>query len=231
MICPGCGSAMSTLALEDRIGGSVEIDVCSPCHVFWFDRYENIRLGASATLKLFEVMADQDAASRSLAQPLKCPRCASHLALEHDMAQRGTAFEYWACPHEHGHLITFLQFLKEKNFVRPLTPQQIAELRQNVQMLNCSNCGGPIDLAKESVCPHCGSPLTMLDLKQIAAHVRELQQCDAAAHADGDADASITADREIARQLAATIASLTSDSRPPSLIRGGLRQLARWLAE
>ena len=62
--------------------------------------------------------------------------------------QRSTRFEYFRCPHDHGRLTTFFDFLKEKDFVRPLTPPQIAELRKNIQVVNCSNCGAPIDLAK-----------------------------------------------------------------------------------
>ena len=50
-------------------------------------------------------------------------------------------------------------FLREKNFVRPLSADQLTALRQNVQSVNCSNCGAPIDLAKTSACGHCGSPL------------------------------------------------------------------------
>ncbi len=52
------------------------------------------------------------------------------------------------CPGRHGRLITFFNFLREKNFIRPLSAAQIEELRQNVRTVNCSNCGAPIDLAK-----------------------------------------------------------------------------------
>jgi hypothetical protein len=181
MTCPGCGADMTTTTLQDRLGAALDVDRCAACHAFWFDRYENIRLSAASTLRLFDLMAAQDGTGRPLAQPMKCPRCHSQLVLTHDLQQHATAFEYWRCPHAHGHFITFLQFLKEKDFIRPLTPRQIAELRQSVQTLNCSNCGGPIDLARETICPHCGSPLTMLDVKQMAAHVRELQTRIAAA--------------------------------------------------
>ena len=109
---------------------------------------------------------------------MACPRCNQRLALTHDLQSRATKFEYWRCL-KHGHF-TFLQFLTEKDFVRPLTPKQIAELRQNVQAVNCSNYGIPIDLVTQSACPHCGSPLSMIDMTQIAAHIRELEQAAAA---------------------------------------------------
>ena len=176
MNCPGCAAPMSVVALLDRSGADLELDVCQNCQAFWFDRFENTRLSAGSTLKLFNLMAEQQrSAAAPLRQPLTCPRCKCVLALTHDIQSRATRFEYWRCP-KHGHFITFLQFLKEKDFVRPLTPKQIAELRQNVQILNCSNCAAPIDLVKQSTCLHCGSPLSMIDMKQIAAHVRELEQ-------------------------------------------------------
>jgi Zn-finger nucleic acid-binding protein len=230
MICPGCGAAMTTTTLHDRLGTALEIDVCAACHAFWFDRYENIRLSAASTLRLFDLMAAQDGAGRPLAQPMKCPRCHSHLALTHDMQQRATTFEYWRCPHAHGHFITFLQFLKEKDFVRPLTPRQIADLRESVQTINCSNCGGPIDLARQTLCPHCGSPLTMLDVKQIANHVRELREADAASR-PASAAAPTDAEQEAARQFAAAVAALAHEPKGQSLLQAGLRQLGRWLAE
>lgn len=226
MICSGCRGEMTTLTVHDRNGTDADIDYCSVCHAFWFDRYENVRLGATATLKLFDVMAEQDATARPLAQPMKCPRCSAHLLDTHDMQQRGTMFEYWRCPHDHGHFITFLQFLKEKDFVRPMTPQQIAEVRQNVQTLNCSNCGGPIDLVRQTVCPHCGSPLTMLDLKQIAAHVRELKQED-----EAQAAPEAIADREVERQFSQAVAAMKAEARPQSIVQTGLRQLAKWLTQ
>ena len=92
--------------------------------------------------------------------------------------QRTTRFEYFRCPNDHGRLIAFFDFLKEKDFIRPLTPQQIAELRKNVQIVNCSNCGAPVDLAKGSDCAHCGSPLSMLDMNQAERLVAQLREAD-----------------------------------------------------
>ena len=87
-------------------------------------------------------------------------------------------FSYFRCPNNHGRLTTFFDFLKEKDFIRPLTPSQIAELRKNVQIINCSNCGGPIDLAKGSACAHCASPLSMLDMNQAERLVAQLKAAD-----------------------------------------------------
>ena len=62
--------------------------------------------------------------------------------------QRATRFSYLHCPNDHGRLTTFFDFLREKDFIRPLTAEQLQELRQNVQTVNCSNCGAPIDVTR-----------------------------------------------------------------------------------
>ncbi len=99
----------------------------------------------------------------------KCPRCGAQLRRTQDM-QRATRFEYFRCPNDHGRLITFFDFLKEKDFVKPLTPHQIAELRRNVESINCSNCGAPVDsrrrgptaviAARRCRCSTCSTPST-----------------------------------------------------------------------
>ena len=225
MQCPGCGEATSTIPLTDRNDVDLEVDVCMTCRAFWFDQYENIRLSAGATLKLFDIMSKAGGADRPVARPLKCPRCHAQLGEAHDLQLRATPFEYWRCPHGHGHFITFLQFLKEKDFIRPLTQAQLAELRRNVQTINCANCGGPIDLAKQTVCPHCASPLTMLDMKQIAEHVKELQ----------NAQTPPSRDEQVKKQFDAAMAMLAAERHLPRpdepYIWTALRQVVDWLAE
>jgi Zn-finger nucleic acid-binding protein len=178
MHCPRCTVDMSLQSLDGTSGRPVEIDCCFPCQAFWFDGRESLALTPGATLTLFRVIGEHTAKpERSGLELAKCPRCRAHLRKIRDL-QRATRFEYYSCPNGHGRLTTFFDFLKEKDFVRPLTPQQIAELRKNVQMVNCSNCGGPIDLAKTSACSHCGSPLSMLDMKQAETLVEQLRRAD-----------------------------------------------------
>jgi len=256
MNCPGCAAPMSVVALLDRSGADLAVDVCQNCQAFWFDRFENTRLSPDSTVKLFHLMAEhQHSAVAPLRQPMACPRCKGVLALTHDIQLRATKFEYWRCP-KHGHFITFLQFLKEKDFVRPLTPKQITELRQNVQILNCSNCAGPIDLVKQSTCPHCGSPISMIDMKQIAAHVRELEQA-AAVPAPGPSGSSHTfswtlrignhteilrsssssssssssrqEEPDVDRMFAEAMAAMSGESGSKSLVQAGLGVVIRWL--
>jgi ribosomal protein S27AE len=167
---------MENLVLDGHGGGSIEIDACRPCHAFWFDAHESLQLSPGSTLRLFSLIGGETSKARTaLATAMRCPRCQAKLVLTNDW-QRNTSFRYWRCGNGHGRLITFFDFLREKNFIRALSPGQIEELKRNVQTLSCSNCGAPIDLAKESTCGHCGTPLSMLDMKQAETVVNELKR-------------------------------------------------------
>ncbi|HEY6554354.1 MAG TPA: zf-TFIIB domain-containing protein [Vicinamibacteria bacterium] len=235
MDCPGCHAAMTALTLEGRLGASVAIDLCAACQVIWFDHGESLQLSPGATLQLFRRIGEQAGARRGiLTSALDCPRCGSPLQPTHDK-QRNTAFQYRRCDAKHGRLITFFDFLREKDFIRPLSPAQIAELRRNVQIVNCSNCGAPIDLTRHSACGHCGSPLSLLDLKQTSDLVARLQQADQPARSVDPALplAMIRARREVETAFA-------SFEREPSwfgevssagMVGAGLLALARWLGK
>ena len=169
---------MKEHTLGGHLGRSVAVDVCTPCQSLWFDERENLQLTPGATLAVFRLIGEHVAKPHGAgADTVKCPRCRARLRKTQDM-QRATRFEYFRCPNGHGRLEAFFDFLKEKDFVRPLTPQQIATLRQNIQTVNCSNCGAPIDLARGSDCTHCGSPLSMLDLTQAETLVAQLREAD-----------------------------------------------------
>jgi hypothetical protein len=176
--CPRCGAGMQEHSLDGLLGRPVVIDLCEPCQSLWFDGRESLQLAPAATLSLFRIIGERAARPQLRdADAAKCPRCKGRLRRTQDM-QRSTRFQYFKCPNEHGRLISFFEFLKEKDFIKPLTPQQLAELRQNVQIVNCSNCGAAIDLAKSAACPHCGSPLSMLDMTQAHKVVEQLRSAD-----------------------------------------------------
>src|SRR5262249_1887535 len=145
MKCPNCTVEMTGMTLDARVSAPVAIDVCTPCQSFWFDKYESIQLSPASTLKLIKLIGEQSSERKAtLRESLHCPRCAGLLKFTHDL-QRNTKFAYWRCE-AHGRFIGFLDFLREKNFIRALSPQQVAELRRNIQAVNCSNCGASIDL-------------------------------------------------------------------------------------
>ena len=175
---------MGEETLAGHAAAPVTIDVCLPCQVFWFDARESLRLSPASTLTLFRWIGDcagpKGSALRgeSREKPA-CPRCAARLVRTRDL-QGSTKFEYRRCPAGHGRLTGFVDFLKEKNFVRALTAAQIAELKQHVQTVQCSNCGATVDLVKGSTCKHCRSALSMLDLRQAGKLIEQLRQADAA---------------------------------------------------
>jgi hypothetical protein len=215
---------MTAQTLEARLGTQVQIDFCAGCQVFWFDHFENLRLTPGATLGLFRMIsAHHESAPPALREPLKCPRCDLRLLLTNDR-QRNTPFKYWRCARDHGRLISFFDFLREKDFIRPLSPQQLAELRQNLQTINCSNCGAPIDIVHSSECPHCGTPVSMLDVAQIGAM---------AAQANEGAQPRPPVDAASSIDIAALVGALKAERDPArstsGLVETGLQLLARWL--
>jgi len=230
MHCPGCATEMTEVALEGRLGATLEIDLCSACRTIWFDHFEELHLTPGATLKVFGVISEPAGRPTSpFPTALHCPRCHARLLLTHDL-QRSTPFQYWRCDSGHGRLITFVDFLREKDFVRPLSPQQLEELRQSIQTINCSHCGAAINLVKDSVCAHCGSAVSMLDLQQMVRTVGQLQAAasgrqppdgplaSATPHGPSDIEALVQAFKTADR----------ADS-PPGLIETGLGLLGRLL--
>jgi hypothetical protein len=88
---------------------------------------------------------------------------------------RSNRFQYFRCPSEHGHFITFFQFLREKGLARELTAKEQLELRKHVDTLLCSDCGEPVRLANMSACARCQAPLSLLDPDCVATTIREAQ--------------------------------------------------------
>ncbi len=180
MNCPRCSKPMRAFRVDGYLGKEVDVDVCLPCQSIWFDAREHLQLMPGATLALFRVIGEHVARpSWRDGDIVHCPECRAQLRRTKDI-QRNTHFEYLRCPNQHGRLTSFFDFLKEKDFVKPLSREQLAELRQYVRSVNCSNCGGPVDLAANAQCTHCGSPLTMLDIDQAGRLIDQLKQGDAA---------------------------------------------------
>jgi len=166
MLCPNCQAQMTGFSLDGHLGRSVGIEICNNCQAFWFDKYESLQLTEASVSELFGVIKDasQGKPAVRLSLDARCPRCDRRLRVVHDM-QKSTRFEYRGCPNDHGRLITFFNFLREKNFIKPLSQEQIDELRKKLRTVNCSNCGAPVDLAHRTICEHCDSPLSMVEWK------------------------------------------------------------------
>jgi Zn-finger nucleic acid-binding protein len=225
---------MQEETLAAHLGRPVTIDLCQACQSFWFDARESIGLTPGSTLALFRIIGERAARpQRSHADLAKCPRCRARLRPTHDM-QRTTRFEYLRCPNGHGRLTTFFDFLREKDFIRPLTSQQVAELRESVQSVNCANCGAPVDLARGATCEHCDSPLSMLDITHAEKLVHQLQSAED--RTIRPVDPSLPLDLARARrEVEAAFAGSQSDDRwsesisSSGLVGAGLKVMVRWL--
>jgi hypothetical protein len=166
---------MEAPSFERIYGRRLTIDVCHHCQCLWFDDREFLQMTPGATLQLVASVAeDRSLARQPWASAPRCPRCARALAETHDM-QRSTRFTYYRCPEGHGRFITYYQFLRARNFVRPLSEEEVRELRARIQQINCANCGAPVDVDRNAVCGHCRSPLAIIDPDQVRKTIQELK--------------------------------------------------------
>ena len=166
---------MTAQALEGKYGQPLALDVCFRCGVIWFDGYESLLLAPGAILTLFTAIHEhQGERSGAPLAGAACPRCRTSLAETFDR-QRHVQFRYRRCPAEHGRLISFVEFLREKDFVRPLTPAELADLKARLKTIRCDGCGAPVDLQQGSACGYCRAPVSMLDPEHVDRVVRELR--------------------------------------------------------
>src|ERR1700756_5096149 len=231
MICPNCGKAMTDWTLDGRLGTQVTVDVCTACQSFWFDLHKSLQLAPGSTPKLMKVIGEHSSTAKpTLSDLLRCPRCAGRLSLAHDMV-RNMRFSYWGCAGGHGRFIGFFDFLKEKNFIHALSPQEIQQLRENVQNVNCCNCGAPIDLQTNSACPYCPSAISPLDMKKPQQMLAQLKE------AAEPRSVNPTPPLKLAQAKAETSALFRADdtewwedARSGDLVQAGLKAVARWIA-
>lgn len=169
---------MQPRRLERNLLGEVTVDLCADCQAFWFDAYESVQLTPGATLALFDaIRVARPQTRRALPAHLPCPRCTMPLALTHDL-HHTTRFSYYRCTSGHGRFTPFIQFLREKDFIRAPAPAELARLKATIRMVRCSSCGAPVDLEKDSACPYCRAPISILDPEVVAATVRTLESAE-----------------------------------------------------
>jgi hypothetical protein len=224
---------MTEETLSGHLGRPIAVDLCFDCQAFWFDARESLRLSPASTLALFRLIGERTDGSASPASTTaRCPRCSSPLRRTQDL-QRSTRFEYLKCPNGHGRLTTFFNFLREKDFIRQLSAKQLQDLRQHVQVLNCSNCGAPIDLATHSACGHCRSPVSMLDMSQAGELIDQLKQADRTGQPVDPALplALNTVRRDVHGAFDAfeRDATWSRDVSRSGLVTAGLHAIAKWL--
>lgn len=202
MNCPNCSATMDRVAFEGVYGPRIDLDLCYPCHVMWLDRRESVLLSPRGILDLFKLLHEHHEDPRqALGARMRCPRCDRRLSLTQDIGKAGR-FVYYDCPADDGRLTPFSEFLKEKQFVRQLTPAERAHLRSEVKQVHCSSCGAPVDLSGGFKCQHCGAPLTVLDPDAVEKTLRKLEAADAE-RAPPEDPAELLAREHRARALAA----------------------------
>ncbi len=228
---------MDSRLFERFYGQTLTLDICNACQGIWFDGQELLQLTPGAVLALLSVVTDVPSAARHpLSERLQCPRCAMRLVEVTDQ-QRNTRFTYFRCPRGDGRFLTFYQFLRARNFVRPLDAGEVAELRRHIRQVNCANCGAPIDVERGSACSFCRTPVAVLDPDQLRKAVSELQQASAAKSVDPTLPIRLAMER---LQAERAFAEVGGTGREPGVldlvfgdvadpIAGGLRALRRIL--
>jgi Zn-finger nucleic acid-binding protein len=183
--CPNCSAKMTTHAAEIFYRTiPVEVGTCSTCNLMWFDQAKCVSLAPRSVLELFQYLGKNKLKAQTpLPSIFRCPRCTDVLTDNRDL-QHGIPFNYWRCPEHHGELFSFSQFLIEKKFVRYPSSEELANLRATVRQISCANCGGPIDLTTDTVCPHCESAIAFIDPDGVAKAVHDLtlQEARSAGH-------------------------------------------------
>ena len=170
---------MEAVALASHIGTDLIIDVCWPCKVIWFDHMESTSLSAASVIVLFKRIHEARDGDRNLVSlNMRCPTCTGGLKLTNDLGKNGR-FSYYRCEMGDGRVISFTQFLREKNFIRSLNAIEIKSLSAQVKQIRCSSCGGSIDLVKDTACSHCGSAISVLDRDAVEKALAALAAKDA----------------------------------------------------
>jgi len=242
MECPNCREPMAPHGAKRLYGhGTLSLDLCRRCLTVWFDDKELLQLSPAAAIQLLAEFAKEDAGKRVPLQPsLACPHCARPLVETHDR-QRNTRFWYHRCPAGHGRFMTSYQFLRAKDFVRPLSETEMAELRQHIRQINCANCGAPVDFDRDAICGFCRTPAAVVDPDQVRKVLERQRRTQQAAGPEGpDPTLPLTLALERLRADRAWAGGASAASRQPAVldlffgdavdpIAGGLRVLARLL--
>ena len=221
---------MAEQNLDSRLGAELTIQVCPSCQAFWFDQHKDLQLSPGSTLKLMKYIGEHSSSAKpALAERFLCPQCDEALTLAHDIA-RNVHFTYWQCPNEHGHFIGFFEFLKEKNFIHPLSPREIQQLRETIHTVNCSSCGASIDLQTNSACPYCHAAISILDMKEQQRMLEQLKQ----AAEPKPADPALPFQLEMIKQQTSSLFPHDDDvwwqdARSGNLVQAGLNAVVRWL--
>ncbi|WCM97753.1 zf-TFIIB domain-containing protein [Acidovorax sp. GBBC 1281] len=162
-LCPSCRQPAETHRFRSHGSETIELDLCFACQGLWFDPQENTRLAQAGVVALFELLHQHRGDARHpIAQRLQCPHCPRALEPGFDVA-KGGRYKTFRCPSRHGRFSTFGSLMVEKGFVRHLSVAEIEALAERVGTIQCTSCGGTVDIRNDHACPYCRSALSLLD--------------------------------------------------------------------
>jgi len=177
---------MRVLDLSGHYQRRVEIDTCPHCCLVWFDDTESVQLGGPGIAEFVrEIHGAMQAGGGhehavSLTRVQTCPVCTASLKPAFNMTRFGRTSEL-RCPRGHGYYQTYILYLAEKGFVRPLAWSDIHSLQVAGKQLFCSGCGFPLPAHPVDECPACQSAVGVIDPARLAIAIDH----DDAAHAGG----------------------------------------------
>jgi hypothetical protein len=158
---------VKVLAMQGHYGRALELDLCAPCHLVWFDSIEGAHLAGPSLLALVGEMAEAQSLPHTALKPtLGCLRCGGALRKVHNPSRFGSSLQL-ECAQRHGAWQSFGQFLQQKGLVRPMSSADRHRALQRDGALHCVNCGGGID-QNDTVCSWCGSVPAVVDVARLA---------------------------------------------------------------
>lgn len=167
---------MQARNLPGHYGRQVEVDTCSHCCLIWFDETESVRLAGPGVAELVRVIhaamsgGDIHPHAASLARLQQCPVCGAQLKPVTTSSRFGRTTQL-QCPQRHGYYQTYILYLAEKGFVRPLAWADIAQLTAHGKELFCASCGASMPARPHDACPYCHSALGILDPARLASAI------------------------------------------------------------
>lgn len=171
--CAQCGRPMHQALLAGHYERRVEVDLCEPCRLVWFDDRESLNLSGLGWIDLLDrLQHDQPSLHAWAGRPLACARCAKPLKTAHNQTRYGR-FVSHVCAERHGALQSQAMLLAERGFVRAPTLGERAAMAAEKRAWSCLNCGAPIE-GDDAPCAWCKTPILLVDLPRLADALRPL---------------------------------------------------------
>lgn len=170
---------MRVLDLSGHYQRRVEIDTCPHCCLVWFDDTESVRLAGPGIAEFLREIhgamqaGGEHAHAVSLARVQSCPVCRSGLKPVANLTRFGRT-THLECPQGHGYYQTYILYLAEKGFVRPLAWADIRSLLAAGKEVFCVSCGCPLPARPVDACPACRSAVGVIDPTRLASAIDPL---------------------------------------------------------